>query len=111
MEFVHDYNEMSKDFIDAKHPQKTQKNYIRILKQKGINAVYLPERVSKRLDFSNFREPDKVNFMFLLFKLLLLLIINLIKKYLSQQICNYIKYITASSVFNPPAFYLEDGGG
>jgi len=109
IEFVNDYNEMPKDFIDAKYPQKTQNNYIRILKEKTINPVYLPNKVSEKIDFSNFSEPDKVNFKFLLIKLLI--IINLIKKYLIQQINNDVKYLTASSVFSPPAFFFEDGGG
>lgn len=109
IEFVNDFNEMPKDFIDMKYPKKTQQNYVRLLKDKNINIVYLPKKVSRKIDFSIFNEPDKLNFKF--FIIILFLVINLIKKYLNQQIRSHIKYITAPSVFNPQAFFLEDGGG
>lgn len=109
IEFIIDFNEKPKDFIDEKYPQKTQNNYLRILGEKNINPVCLPNKVSRKIDFTDFSEPDKLDFKFLLFKILIL--ITLVKEYLNQQRSNYIKSITASSVFTPPAFFLEDGGG
>jgi hypothetical protein len=110
IKFIIDLNELPADFIDAKYPKKTQANYIRALKAKGINPIYLQEKVSRRIDFSTLSEPDIIlNYEFLSF--LLLKLISLIKQYLNQPVITFIKYITSSSVFNPPAFYLEDGGG
>lgn len=109
IEFVTDFNERPKDFINIKYPQKTQNNYLGILKKNNINPVYLLDKVSRKIDFTDFNEPDKLNFKISLLKILIL--ITFLKKHLNQQKNIHIESIIASSLFIPPAFYLEDGGG
>lgn len=109
IEFITDYNERPKDFINMKYPQKTQNNYLGILKKNSINPVYLLDEVSRKIDFTDFNEPEKLNFKIYLLKIIIL--ITLLKKHFNQQKNFHIESIIASSLFTPPAFYLEDGGG
>ena len=109
IEFVIDFNKKPEDFINAKYPKKTQTNYLRILKEKNINYVFLPNKVSKKIDFTNFEEPTKLNLQFYLLKIFLLIAF--------LKLCNiprkkyYIKPVALTSVFTAEAYYYEDGGG
>ena len=109
IEFVIDFNKKPEDFINAKYPKKTQTNYLRILKEKNINYVFLPNKVSKKIDFTNFEEPTKSTLQFSLFKILL--IIALLKFCNIPQKKYYIKPVALTSVFTAEAYYYEDGGG
>ena len=109
IEFITDFNEKPEDFINAKYPKKTQSNYLRILKGMNINPVFLPDKVNKKIDFTNFEEPTKSNLQFSLLKIFLLIAI--------LKLCNvprknyYIKTVALTSVFTAEAYYYEDGGG
>lgn len=109
IEFITDFNEKPENFINAKYPKKTQSNYLRILKGRNINPVFLPDKVNKKIDFTNFEEPTKSNLQFSLLKIFLLIAI--------LKLCNvprknyYIKTVALTSVFTAEAYYYEDGGG
>lgn len=109
IEFITYFNEKPEDFINAKYPKKTQTNYLRILKEKNINYVFLPYKVSQKIDFTNFEEPTKSTLQFSLFKILL--IIALLKFCNIPQKKYYIKPVASTSVFTTEAYYYEDGGG
>jgi len=111
IKFIIDLNETPLDFVNAKYPKKTRENYIRELKTKGINPIYLQEKVSRKMDFAILSK-QCINFSCQFLYLLLLIITSLIKWYLAYLIAAFIfiKYMTLPSVSNPPSFYLEDGG-
>jgi hypothetical protein len=83
--------------------------HLRILKEKNINYVFLPYKVSQKIDFTNFEEPTKSNTQFSLFKIFLL--IALLKFCNIPQKKYYIKPVALTSVFTAEAYYYEDGGG
>ena len=109
IEFITDFNEKPLDFINSKYPQKTQTNYLRILKGRNINHVFLPNKVSKKIDFTNFEETTKLNLQFYLLKIFLL--IAFLKFCNIPQKKYYIKPVALTSVFTAEAYYYEDGGG
>lgn len=109
IEFITDLNEKPENFINAKYPQKTISNYLRTLKEKNINPIFLPDEVTARIDFTNFEEPIKSNPQFSFLKIFLLIA--------PLKMCNvsrknyYIKRVELVSVFTTEAYYHEDGGG
>lgn len=109
IKFITDFNEKSEDYINIKYPKKTQSNYLRILKERNINPVFLQNKVNKQINFTNFEEPSKLNFKFSFLKMFLLITI--------LKLCNvllknyYIKPIALTSVFTAEAYFHEDGGG
>lgn len=109
IEFITDFNEKPEDYINAKYPKKTQSNYLRILKGRNINPVFLPDKVNKKIDFTNFEEPTKSNTQFSLFKIFLL--IALLKMCNALRKNNYIKPVELTSIFTAEAYFHEDGGG
>ena len=109
IEFITDFNEKPEDYINAKYPKKTQSNYLRILKGRNINPVFLPDKVNKKIDFTNLEEPTKSNTQFSLFKIFLL--IALLKMCNALRKSYYIKPVALSSIFTAEAYFHEDGGG
>lgn len=109
IKFITDFNEKPEDFINAKYPKKTQTNYLRILKERNINYVFLTYKVSQKIDFTNFEEPTKSTLQFYLLKIFML--IAFLKFFNIPRKKYYIKPVTLTSVFTAEAYYYEDGGG
>lgn len=110
IEFITDFNEKPEDYINAKYPKKTQSNYLRILKGRNINPVFIPDKVNKKIDFTNFEELTKSTLQFSLLKIFLL--IALLKMCNASRKSYYIKPVAlSSSIFTAEAYYYEDGGG
>lgn len=109
IEFITDLNENSECVINTKYSKRTQNNYLRILKKKRINPIFLSDKVNRKINFTNFEQPTKSTFQFFLLKIFLLITI--------LKLCNvplknyYIKPIALTSVFTAEAYFHEDGGG
>jgi len=109
IEFAIDYNEKPEHFINAKYSKRTQGNYLRILKERNINPVFLPNKVNKKIDFTDFEEQTKPSLKFTILKIILLS--ALLRMYNTTHKKYYIKPEALTSIFTAEAYFHEDGGG
>ena len=96
-------------FINAKYSKRTQGNYLRILKERNINPVFLPNKVNKKIDFTDFEEQTKPSLKFTILKIILLS--ALLRMYNTTHKKYYIKPEALTSIFTAEAYFHEDGGG